>query len=360
MSVNDGIMFFMAVGILIGGADCIFNNKFGLGEKFEEGFMCLGPMALSMVGIICLSPKLAQFLGPVIIPIYRLIGADPAMFASILAIDMGGFPLAMALAENTQIGYFSGLLVASMLGAAIVFIIPVGLGMIQAEDRSYFAKGLLLGLVPIPIGAFVGGVMMGLPVTVILINLIPIIMIDILLVIGLVLAQDRVVKLFIWFGRGIRILTVIGLSAAAFEHMTGFVLIPGMPPIMDGLKTVAGICIVLLGSLPLMTLIQRLMKKPFGVIGKILNLDSVSIAGMLFSCISVLPVFRMIKDMGPRGKVVVTAFLVSAISVFSAHLGFTVGAAPQILLPMMSAKLISAVIAATLALFFTKDLKAFS
>ena len=48
MSINDIIMFIMAVGILLGGADCILNNKFGLGEKFEEGFMCLGPTALSL------------------------------------------------------------------------------------------------------------------------------------------------------------------------------------------------------------------------------------------------------------------------------------------------------------------------
>ena len=35
-----------------GGADRLLGNRFGLGEKFEEGFRLMGPIALSMVGII--------------------------------------------------------------------------------------------------------------------------------------------------------------------------------------------------------------------------------------------------------------------------------------------------------------------
>lgn len=355
MSVNDGIMFIMAVGILIGGADCILNNKFGLGEKFEEGFMCLGPTALSMVGIICLSPKIAALLQPAIVPAFRFLGADPAMFASILAIDMGGYPLAMALAEDPQIGYFSGLIVSTMLGATIVFTIPVGLEMISPQDRQYFAKGLLIGLIPVPAGSFLGGILMGLPVGTVLVNLIPILIIGIFLVFGLIFAREKTVRRFIWFGRGIKILTVIGLSAAAFEYMTGIVLIGGMPPIMECMETVSGICIVLLGSLPLMSLILRLLRKPFDLAGEMLGLDGASIAGILFSCISVLPVFRIIKDMCPKGKVAATAFLVSSIAVFAAHLGFAAGVQPQILLPMMAAKLASGSLAVILALVIERN-----
>ncbi|MBS6644418.1 MAG: ethanolamine utilization protein EutH [Clostridiaceae bacterium] len=354
MTINQIIMFIMAVGILIGGADCILNNKFGLGEKFEEGFMCLGPTALSMVGIICLAPKIAHVLQPVIVPVFRLAGADPAMFASVLALDMGGYPLAMALAEDIQIGYFSGLVVSAMLGATIVFTIPVGLGMIEKEDHVYFAKGLLIGLIPVPVGSIVGGLLMGLPLPVVLVNLIPILIIGILLVLGLLFAQDKTVKGFIYFGRGIRILTVIGLSAAAFEYMTGIVLIPGMPPIMEGMETVADICIVLLGSMPLMSMLLRFLRKPFEAMGARLGLDSASIAGMLFSCISAFPTFRIIKDMCPKGKVVTTAFFVSSLAVFSAHLGFTAGVNPEILMPMMAAKLLSGFLGVGLALIIEK------
>lgn len=350
MSVNDSIMFIMAIGVLIGGADCMLNNRFGLGEKFEEGLLCLGPTALSMVGIICLAPKLAEFLGPVLVPLYRFFGADPAMFAGILAIDMGGYPLALSLAEDIRIGHLSGILVASMLGATIVFTIPVGLHMIEEQDHAYFAKGLLIGLVPMPFGVFVGGLMMGLPANVIFVNLIPILLTDLLLALGLLFAQKRMVQGFVYFGRFIKMVTVVGLCAAAFEHLSGIVLIPGMPPIMEAMTTVAGICIVLLGSLPLITLLLRLLKNPLERLGGILGLDGVSVGGMMFSCISVLPVFRIMKDMCPKGKVVVTACMVNTIAVFAAHLGFTAQVQPDMLIPMMTAKLSAGVAAILLAL----------
>ena len=38
MSVNEIIMCVMAVGAAIGGIDRILGNRFGFGEKFENGF----------------------------------------------------------------------------------------------------------------------------------------------------------------------------------------------------------------------------------------------------------------------------------------------------------------------------------
>lgn len=61
--------------------------------------------------------------------------------------------------------------------------------------------------------------------------------------------------------------------------------------------------------------------------------------------------------MNERGKVVATAFFVSAIATFAAHLGFLADVAPEFLLPMIVSKLSSALIAVLLALFLTQDLK---
>lgn len=43
-----------------------------------------------------------------------------------------------------------------MLGPTIVFTIPVGLGIIKAEDRPYLATGVLAGVITIPIGQLRG------------------------------------------------------------------------------------------------------------------------------------------------------------------------------------------------------------
>ena len=56
------IMWIMAAGALIGGADRLLGNRLGLGEKFEEAFLLLGSTALSMAGIICLVPLVSWLL----------------------------------------------------------------------------------------------------------------------------------------------------------------------------------------------------------------------------------------------------------------------------------------------------------
>ena len=57
------LMILMAAGAVLGGLDRIFGNRLGLGDKFEEGFNLLGPLALSMAGFICLMPLLVILFG---------------------------------------------------------------------------------------------------------------------------------------------------------------------------------------------------------------------------------------------------------------------------------------------------------
>ena len=103
MSAHEIVLGIMAIFAVLGGLDRILGNRFGLGEKFEEGIQAMGSLALAMLGIICLAPVLAELLRPVVVPVYGLLGADPAMFAgTILANDMGGGPLAYALTEDPE------------------------------------------------------------------------------------------------------------------------------------------------------------------------------------------------------------------------------------------------------------------
>lgn len=160
--MNQILMTIMAAGVVLGGADRLLGNKFGYGDKFEEGFRLLGSTALSMAGMICLAPVLADVLGRIVVPLYRMIGADPAMFGSILAIDMGGYQLATELAADSRIGSYAGIVAAAIFGCTLVFTIPVGMGMIRQEDRSFFARGIMLGLAAMPAGLLTGGLFAGL------------------------------------------------------------------------------------------------------------------------------------------------------------------------------------------------------
>lgn len=354
MTFDKIIIWVMAIGILIGAIDRLFKNKFGLGEKFEEGFKSMGPLALSMVGIVSLSPVISDILGPIIIPLYKLLGADPAMFASILANDMGGYQLALALGENKEIASFSGLIVASMLGCTVVFSIPVALGLIEEKDNEFFAKGLLIGLSTIPLGSIIGGVIMGIKVDTLLVNIIPIILISVTLILGLKFFQYLMIKGVLYFGKFIMWISTIGLAAAAFESLTGVVLIKGMAPINEGMNVVINIGIVLLGTFPMLTLIINLLDKPLRKLGNFIGLDSTSIAGIIFSLANSIPVFKILKDMDNRGKIINVAWLVSATSTLGAHLGFTAGVETKMIIPVILSKLSAGLCAIIIALIFTR------
>ena len=126
LSINSVIMMIMMIFMVVGAVDKIMGNKFGYGEEFENGFNAIGPLALSMAGVVAAAPVLATILGPIITPIYTAIGADASMFATtLLACDMGGYPLAMQLAANESIGSFAGLILGTMMGPSIGFTIPV-------------------------------------------------------------------------------------------------------------------------------------------------------------------------------------------------------------------------------------------
>ncbi len=353
MSVHEIIVAVMAAFMLLGALDRIFGNRLGLGKEFEEGILSLGSLGLAMIGIICLAPVLARLLKPVLVPVYGLLGADPAMFAgSILACDMGGAPLAAELAATPESAQFGGLIVGSMLGATIVFTIPVALGILQPSDRRFLAKGVLAGIVTIPLGCLAGGLTAGFPIGMLLRNLIPIALFALLIVLGLLFAENAMVKGFSVFGRGVVIVITIGLAAAIVERLTGVVLIRGMAPISDGIEIVGDIAIVLAGAFPLVYAVTKLLRKPLYKLGGLLGMNEHGAAGMVASLANSIPMFGMMKDMDERGKVLNVAFAVSASFVFGDHLGFTAGYDASMLLPVIVGKLTGGITALFAAMLF--------
>ena len=358
MSINEIIVYLMVIFMVLGAADRIVGNRFGLGEKFEEGITAMGSLALAMIGIICLAPVLASLLRPVVVPVYQFLGADPAMFAgTILANDMGGAPLAKELALTEQAGQFGGLIVGAMLGPTIVFTIPVGLGIIQAEDRPALATGVLAGVITVPVGSFAGGLAAGFPVGMVLRNLIPIALFAVLIALGLAFVPRGMVKGFQVFGRVVVILITVGLAAGIVQALTPLTLIPGLAPIEEGVSIVGSIAIVLAGAFPLVYVITRVFRRPLMALGRALGMNEVAAAGMVATLANNIPMFQMLHDMDRRGKIVNVAFAVSAAFVFGDHLGFTAGFDDTMIFPMIVGKLVGGVTAVAVALFLTRKEK---
>ncbi len=359
MSAHEILIAIMAVFAVLGALDRIFANKFGLGQEFENGILAMGSLAMAMIGIICLAPVLASILKPVVVPVYNFLGADGAMFAgTILACDMGGGSLAQELTTDPQAALLGGVITGSMLGATVVFTIPVAMGILQEEDRPFLAKGILCGVVTIPIGVLVGGLVAGFPLLMVLRNLIPIVLIALLIALGLWKWEKGMIKGFGIFGKGIIILITIGLVSAIVESLTGFVIIPGLAPISEGFETVGAIAIVLAGAFPLVYAVTKLLKKPLLRLGKVLGVNDTAAAGLIASLANSIATFDMMKNMDRRGKVVNVAFAVSAAFVFGDHMGFTAGFAPEMLPAVILGKLAGGITAVCVALLLTRKEKA--
>lgn len=366
MGINEIIMYIMMFFMLIAAVDRIlsqfggsarFLGKFGksiegAGGQFEEGFMAMGALGLAMVGMTALAPVLAHVLGPVIIPVYEMLGANPSMFAgTLLACDMGGFFLAKELAGGDVAAWlYSGLILGSMMGPTIVFSIPVALGIIEPSDRRYLALGVLAGIVTIPIGCIAGGLVAmysgvqinGQPVeftfALILMNMIPVIIVAVLVA-----------------------LITIGLAAAVVKFLLGWELIPGLDPIfmapgdkpgevMRAIEVIGSISCVLLGAYPMVLLLTRWFEKPLMNVGKLLNVNNIAAAGMVATLANNIPMFGMMKQMDTRGKVINCAFAVSAAFALGDHLGFAAANMNAMIFPMIVGKLIGGVTAIGVAM----------
>ena len=88
MSLLTIIFLFFSV---LGALDNIFGNRFGLGKEYEKAFMLLGTMALSMIGMIVVSPVIANIMTPLSDFVSSVLHIDPSVIpASLFANDMGG------------------------------------------------------------------------------------------------------------------------------------------------------------------------------------------------------------------------------------------------------------------------------
>ena len=362
--ISQVIVYIMVVFMAIAAIDRMFGSKLGLGDEFEGGFNAMGGLAMSMAGVVAAAPVLSMLLGPILQPIYGIFGASPAMFATtLLACDMGGYPLAIQLAgDNVAIGNFAGLILGTMMGPTIVFTIPVALGIIKKEDRNYLGAGVLAGMITIPIGCIVGGLMMNtlapeyhLGIVTILQNLIPVIIIAALIVIGLWVAPGPMIKGFNVFGTGVTIVITALTAIAVFEQITGimfpifYIMVEnpadGSRGLDSGLLTCGLIAIVLIGAFPMVEWITRTFGKPLQKIGAALGMNEQASAGMVANLANNIAMFNIMDKMNPKGKLLNVAFSVSAAFVFGDHLGFTAGVNQDMILPMIVGKLVAGITA---------------
>ena len=354
MHLYGVIISVMMLFLVIGAVDLCMHNKFGFGAEFYRAFPTAGKMLLLMAGYICLAPALAGFLLPVLSPLFAAIGSDPSLFAGLLfASDEGGAMLAAHLANSKEAGVFAGYIVASVIGATITFTIPAPLASVPREGRARrcVVCGLLAGIVTAPFGMLAGGLTAGLSFGMMLHNLIPVVIFVTLLFLGLCFFADAIIKVFMVIGDVTLDIAYLSLGAAAIEKLCGIIVIPGMAPIDEAFKIVGGIALILAGAFPLLHFINMCLSKSIEKISARMGISTIAFSGLLASLANSIAAFEMMKNMDDRGITMNAAFAVAAAWTFGDHLGFTALTRPELLVPVITAKLTAGILALIAASF---------
>ncbi len=349
----------MVVFAVLGAIDLILGNRIGIGKEFERGINMLGTLALSMIGIIVLSPLIAQLLAPVLNGIAKVLPFEPSIgIASLLANDMGGATLAMQFATTPQIGYFNGLVIGSMMGATISFTLPFALSTTEKPQRRSLALGLMCGVCVIPVGCLVAGCIAQLPFSTLLIDLVPLFLFSALLSFGLLKFPEQSIKIFNVVGWIVKALATAGLVIGIAQLLLG-VDIPYIAPIEEGFEIVFNVAVVLAGAFPLIYLLSKALKKPLKALCGVLDVNETSALGFLSTLATSVTTFGMMKDMDEKGIVLNSAFAVSAGFTFADHLAFTMSFNPDYLLCVIVGKLVAGFVALFVAHFVCSRQKKF-
>ncbi|WP_066054197.1 ethanolamine utilization protein EutH [Robertmurraya korlensis] len=379
--VGEIVIYIIMACAILGAFAAIKNSEQGLGQQFMEGLHAVGHIFVPAAGIMASIPYLSWFINKVCGPFFATIGADPAIAATaILATDMGGYQLAQELATSYE-GWIMAMIVGFMAGATIVFSIPMGLAMLDKRDHKYMALGVMSGILTIPIGAFISSVLVvitnskirdAISTTTdstyeftisyleIFANLSPLIIFVVVLAAGLYFLPDVMIKGFMWFGRimdaGIKLVlvfSIVEIFTGLFSKVFGSW---GFHPIMAdaddqfrALETAGYIGIMLAGAFPMVYLLQKYAGNQLEAMGRKIGLSKEGSAGLVATIANILAMFKLVRTMSPKDKVINISFAVCAAFLLGDHLSFTANFQPTLILPIIIGKLSAGVISIGLA-----------
>lgn len=351
---KENIMNYLTIVILVfsvlGALDRMFGSRLGLGKEFDKAFMLLGTMALSMIGMIVISPLIADVMKPLSEFFANTLHIDPSIIpASLFANDMGGASLSVEMATNEKIGMYNALVVSSMMGCTVSFTIPFALGMVKKEQHKELLLGILCGVVTIPVGCIISGFVCGIPFASLIAVLLPLVIFAVVIAFGLVRFQGFCIKAFKVFGYFITALITAGLAMGVINFLSGKEVIRGLATLEEGAMICVNAAVVLSGSFPFMYIVSKLFAKPLKAVSGKIGVNEISVLGMVSCLVTSATTFGMMDKMDKKGTVLNSAFAVSGAFALGSHLAFTMAFDEGYVAAVIAGKLVAGVLALLLA-----------
>ncbi|QXI25615.1 ethanolamine utilization protein EutH [Pseudomonas vanderleydeniana] len=380
-NIGTYVIYVIMVCAVIGALAAIFRSESELAGEFNAGIHSIGPIFIPVAGIMASIPFISTFIRQVISPLFLAMGADAGIAGPIfIASDLGGYQLAQALSASPE-GWILGLITGFQSGSTIIFVIPVGLAMLDKSDHKYMALGIMAGLLSIPvsimfIALLIDGLGLGVrpdiatagaatqvlhyTVAGLVRNLMPLILFCAALAAALRYLPGLMVALFLRTGQLMYGAVTLILVASIVEYFTGaFTHVFGAwgfaPIIADkedqfrALEIAGYVGIMLCGAFPMVYLIKRYLSRPIEKFASRVGLSANGAAGMLAASANILAMFRLVSSMPPKDKVLVIAFAVCAAFTFGDHLAYSANFQPTIIPCLIVGKLLGGLLGMGLA-----------
>ena len=379
--IGEVVIAIMMFFVVIGAVAAIRNEDSGLGAEFKAGLHSIGPIFIPVAGIMASIPYLSVFVERVIGPVFGVFDGSPAMAATtFIAVDMGGYQLAEATAENTDV-WIMAMVAGYMAGATLVFSIPVGLAMLEKADHKYMALGIMSGILTVPIGVLITVAILAvsranvrsevstesasdhafaIDIGTMASNLAPLTIVVVAIALGLKFRPQMMITGFIWFGKLLDAGLKLVLAFVIVEYFTGFFswLLGswGFDPIIAdeadqfrALEIAGYIGIMLAGAFPMVWAIRTYLSKPLSVVGGRFGISPEGTAGFLAAAANILALFHLIKSMPAKDKVLCIAFSVCSAFLLGDHLAFTANFQPNMIGALLLGKLGGGILGVVLA-----------
>ncbi len=376
------VIYLIMLGAVIGALASIVRPDSGLGREFVNGIHSIGPVFLAQAGIMVAIPYLSKVISHVLGPFFQAMGSDVSIAAlSIIAVDMGGYQLADALTANRDM-WITAMLVGYTSGATIVYLIPVGLTMLERKDHKYLALGAMAGLISIPFAVLAALLLITvghLPVRELVSTsspathylaldfvdmlklLAPLFIFCFLLAAGLKYRATMMVTGFLVFGKVMDAFIKIMLALSIVEHFTGLFskvfggwgfdpMFADQKELIRAIEIAGYIGIMLAGTFPICYLFQRYCRRPMELLGRQLNLTRIGATGFVMVLANIIATYHLFKYMNARDKVLCVAMGVCAQATIGDHLAFTANFQPTLILPILLGKLFGGLLAVFIAI----------
>ena len=321
MNIFIAIMLvFAAAGLL----DEILGGKLGLMPNFEKGLATMGGLAMSTVGFYAIGVTYVQTHAEAIAEAAKHMPFDPALIPScLLAPDMGALGMAQKLAATPALAAFTGAMVAGSLGMTVGYQLPVFLAAVRKDEIGELMRGFIFGLIAIPSGLAVGGLIRQL-----FFNMIPVLVLCMVLIAAFVLVPALTMKIMIFLGNAIRIFSFLLFGVAVFGIFMPKYAVVENALIEEMLFMVLRMVIAACGGLVLSQVALKRLQKPIQRIGAVLGINEEAVVGLFLSFIQSLAMLPLFSKMDKRGKVLNAAFSVAGAYVVGGQMTFVASLIP--------------------------------